>query len=72
MKRFAWVFAMSVLIAPLAGAQSSGVAGPAAPGEPPVTVLFDNGPLVNSPGTGPEVLEILRAYYASLAEQAPP
>ncbi len=53
MKPFAWVFSMSLVIAPLAGAQSSGVAGAGAPGEPPLTVLFDNGPLVNSPGTGP-------------------
>ncbi len=53
MKRLAWVFSTMMLIATMAGAQSPADDGPAAPGEPPGVVLYDNGPLVNSPGTGP-------------------
>lgn len=53
MKRLAWVFSMAILMASVMGAQSHADARTAVPGEPPSTVLFDNGPLVNSPGTGP-------------------
>lgn len=53
MKRLAWVLTMAMLIAPVAQAQSRADVASPGPGEPPATVLYDNGPLVNSPGTGP-------------------
>lgn len=53
MKKLAMVFSLTLLAAPLAGAEVlDGVEPGTNPGAP-LAVLFDNGPLVNSPGTGP-------------------
>lgn len=53
MTKLAMAFSLTLLVAPVAGARALEVVEPDAGAEAPLAVLYDNGPLVNSPGTGP-------------------
>ncbi len=53
MTKLAMAFSLTLLVAPVAGARALEVVEPGPGAEAPLGALYDNGPLVNSPGTGP-------------------